>query len=83
MPGEAEQRGGLGGLLHPQRGQRVEVGVGILGALVAPGRDQHPDLGAGRRPLGQRAPGRDLGIVGVGVDGERARDIIGGHDVRR
>ena len=35
VPGEAEQRGRLGGLLDAQRGERVEVGVGVGGALVA------------------------------------------------
>ena len=70
--GEAEERRRLRRLLDPQRGERVEVGGGVLGALVAARGDEHPHLGAGRRPRGQRAPGRDLGVVGVRVDGQRA-----------
>ena len=35
MPANAEQRRGLGGLLDAERGERVEVGVGVLRALVA------------------------------------------------
>ncbi len=72
VAGEAEERRGLGGLLDPEGGERVEVGVGVLGALVAARRDEHPDLGARRGPRGERSPGRDLRVVGMRVDRERA-----------
>ena len=57
--------------------ERVGVGVGIVGALVAAGRDQHVHLGAGVGPARERAAGGDLGIVGMRVDREHAlRDVV-------
>ena len=59
------------------RAERVGVGVGIVRALVAAGRDQHVHVGAGVGPARERAAGRDLGVVGVRVDREHAAGNVG------
>src|SRR5690606_3713169 len=61
----------------PALGQLPRVGVGVVGALVARVDDDEADLGAPGRPAGQGTPAGDLGVVGVGVDGEDARGGLG------
>ena len=85
VAGEAEQRRRLGRLLAPaapraRRGRRRDPGVPLSPRVVMSTHTSLPAVG----PPRQRAAGRDLGIVGVGVDGQGARrDLVGrDHDCR-
>ena len=77
VPGEPELLGCSFRLLDAEPRERVAVGVGIGGSLVAPSRDEHPHLGAGVRPARECPARRDLGVVGVRVDRKRARRASG------
>ena len=68
--GEPEHRGGLGHLPGAGGGEGVRIGVRGRRSLLAPVDDDQVGHRALVDPAGQGAAARDLGIVGVGVDGE-------------
>ena len=70
VAGHSEDPAGGGHLLSALQREPAGIDRGIERPLVSVGADAHPDLRAGRRPAGQRAAARHLGIVGMGVDGE-------------
>jgi hypothetical protein len=73
VAGEAEHLARRFRLLDAQLRERVGVGGRVARALVAARRDQHVHVGTRVRPCGERASRRDLGVVGVRVNGERGR----------
>ena len=59
------------------------VGRDVPRALRPVGAHEVVDDAAGRRPLGERAPGTELDVVGVGADGQRRLTARAGRDLGR
>ena len=77
MAGQAEPGRRLLGLGDADGGQGVAVLVRVLRALLPLGADQLPHGGPTPGPPGQRPAGRDLGVVGMAVDRQRAPGDLG------
>ena len=80
-PEEAHLAGAVAGqpagrlalLVLAARDERRQVGDGVPRALRAVGAHEVVDDAAGGRPLGERAAGAELDVVGMGGDGQRRR----------
>ena len=70
-PGAGQPAGRLALLLAAAGDERGEVGADVPRALRAVGADEVVDDAAGGGPLGQRAAGAELDVVGVGADRQR------------
>ena len=78
-----EPAGRLALLVAATGDERRQVGVDVPRALRPVGAHEVVDDAPGRRPLGERAAGAELHIVGVGGDGQRHAPAPDGRSTTR